>query len=174
MEVRYRTDHCIKSADIPRMHALLFHRRRLRRTVWVMLGVWVFAFCAGVANACMLVPHGSAEYGVLAASPSQSAAQTHHAGALSDRGQRGHDEAVAQSGQEQGAGKDSCLKFCDDESSALSKNKTTAIDVGQSLLVLVAPWSPMVPSRILGTKLPFQRPTAQGPPLVIRFLRLTL
>jgi hypothetical protein len=156
------------------MHALSFHRRRLRRTVWVTLGAWVFAFCAGVANACMLAPHGSAEHGVVAASPSRADAQPHRASASSVGGQRGHDETVAQQGQEQGAGKDSCLKFCDDESSALSKNKTTAFDLGQPLLVVVAPWSPMVPSRTLGTKLSLQRPTAQGPPLAIRFLRLTL
>jgi len=156
------------------MHALPFHRRRLRRTVWATLGAWVFAFCAGVANACMLVPHGSAEHGVLAASPSRADVQTHHASASSVGGQRGHDETVVQQGQEQGAGKDSCLKFCDDESSALSKNKTTVFDLGQPLLVVVEPWSPMVLGHIPGTKLSFQRPTAQGPPLAIRFLRLTL
>lgn len=157
-----------------RVYALSFHRRHLRHTVWATLGAWLFALTAGVVNACMLVPQGSAGHGVLAASSSQSAAQTDHASALREAGQLGHDESVPEPGQVQDAGKVSCLKFCDDESSALSKSTTTALDLGEPLLVAVAPWSPIVQSSILGTKLSLRRPPVHGPPLVIRILRLTL
>jgi len=157
-----------------RVYALSFLRRRLRHTVWVTLGAWLFALTAGVVNACMLVPQGSAGHGVLAALSSQSAAQTDHASALREAGQLGHDESVPEPGQVQDAGEVSCLKFCDDESSALSKRKTSALDLGEPHLVAVAPGSPIVQSRILGTKRSLLRPAVHGPPMAICFLRLTL
>lgn len=156
------------------MHALHFHRRRLRHTVRVTLVAWLFALCAGVVNACMLTPQGSGGPGVFAPSPLPSAARAEHASASKDAGHRGHDDPVAGHGHEQDAGKDGCLKFCDDESSALSKNKIPVPDPGVPLLVSMAPWSPIVPNAGLGTRLSRGRPTSQGPPLVIRFLRLTL
>lgn len=42
------------------MHALGFHRRRLRRTVWLTAMAWCFALFSGVVNACLLAPAGAA------------------------------------------------------------------------------------------------------------------
>lgn len=39
-----------------------FCRRTMRTTAWVVLGVWLFALAAGMANACLLEPPGPNEH----------------------------------------------------------------------------------------------------------------
>ncbi|MDO8420302.1 MAG: hypothetical protein Q7S90_09715 [Rubrivivax sp.] len=157
------------------MRAVHFDRQGLRRTVWGTLVAWLLALSAGVVNACMLTPQGT--LGGDAASALRYAAHTETS---SRSGEVVHGNVVDSSprlGQGQGQGqdvaKDSCLKFCDDESSALSAGKIPALDPGVPLLAAIAPWSSSVPNTFVGTRLSLQRPPAQGPPLVIRLLRLT-
>ncbi len=151
--------------------------RRLRRTVWAMLLFWLFATVAGVVNACMLTPTGPAERSVVRAGITtldlQADAGT---GAHTDADPGGHHEQVASvpsHGHDGSSGKVSCLKFCDDESSALTKGKLPA-DLGVSLLTVLVPWNSAAAIGSVASQKSLERPDSQGPPLVIRFPRLTL
>jgi hypothetical protein len=154
-----------------------FDRRRLRRTAWATLAVWLFALMAGVVNACVLTPSGSAERAVWQVSRVDMAMHDAHAGTRPD-GKDGsrHDqgESVAHQGHGQDSGKVSCLKFCDDESSAIAKVKLPVIDLGSSLLIVVELWNTIAATSRVGVRQSLERPGSHGPPLVIRFLRLTL
>lgn len=144
------------------------HSCHQRHTVWLMVGVWLLALTAGVVNACLLNMPNTATRGLIAGSPaahlSQGVADTER----QDSGLLAHHQ------HEQNGVNDSCLKFCDDESSALSKGDTSSTpDAGAVLVAAVQLPGAAVPVSHLGTGLSL-RPTAQGPPLVIRLLRLTL
>jgi hypothetical protein len=134
----------------------------------VTLLAWLFALTAGVVNACVLSIPSVATLGSFAEShlahSSQAVADAEHR----DRG------SVAHHKHGQNSANDSCLKFCDDESSALSKSSTSAMDPGVPLATAVELPNAVVPISNVGTHLSLQRPTAQGPPLLIRLLRLTL
>lgn len=161
-------------AHIHSMSAFQFDRRQLRRTAWATLVVWVLAMAAGVVNACALTPAGSVDraigqVGVLAhdehaSTPALSAIESHHEQA----------ETVGHHEHGQDPGKGSCLKFCDDESSAIAKVKLPVVDLSATLLTAAAPWSAIVAVGGAGFRQSLERPGPQGPPLVIRFLRLTL
>jgi hypothetical protein len=133
-----------------------------------MLFAWLFGLTAGVVNACALNQPNAPARGVVVQSHAAHAA---HAGA-----DTGHhvDGPVAHHEHEQNSSSDSCLKFCDDESSALSKGNTAAQD--QVVLLVAATLWPVavVPVPEVGAEPSSARPSAQGPPLVIRFLRLAL
>lgn len=154
-----------------------FFARRLRRTVWAMLVFWLFATVAGVVNACVLTPTGPVERSVVRAGITtldpQADAGT---GAHTDTDPGGHHEQVASvpsHGHDGQSGKVSCLKFCDDESSALTKGKLP-VDLGVSLLTVLEPWNSAAAIGSVASQKSLERPDSQGPPLVIRFLRLTL
>lgn len=161
-------------AHIHSMSAFHFDRRQLRRTAWATLMVWVLAMAAGVVNACALTPSGSVErttqqVGIVVHDahvgvPSSSAIDSHHEPS----------ETVGHHEHEQDSGKGSCLKFCDDESSAIAKVKLPVVDLSATLLTVAAPWSAIVAVGGAGFRQSLERPGSQGPPLVIRFLRLTL
>ena len=150
------------------MLAFRNHNRYLRQTVWVTLLAWLFALTAGVVNACMLSGPGAATRELVA-----ELRPAHSAKATADAEHHGHSLAVDRE-HEQVNTNHSCLKFCDDESSALSKGSATALDLGV-VLAATAQWPrAVVPSTNVGTVLSPHWPTALGPPLVIRLLRLTL
>ena len=150
------------------MIAFRNHRRRLRQTAWVTLLAWVFALTTGVVNACVLSAPSAAIRGTAAESHATSSS---HAVA----GTEHHDQGLAAYHKhEQDNGNGSCQKFCDDESSALSKANPSALDAGAALVATVGWVVAIVPITNVGTTLSPQRPSAQGPPLVIRLLRLTL
>ena len=67
-----------------------------------------------------------------------------------------------------------CLKFCADESSALAKSKSYGADMVAALVDLRVERRLAVPAVKTHSGLLPEPPRAQGPPLVIRFLRLTL
>jgi len=156
------------------MSAFHFNRRQLRRTAWATLMVWVLAMAAGVVNACALTPSGSVEHttqqiGILVHDehvgvPSSSAIESHHE----------QSETVGHHEHGQDSGKGSCLKFCDDESSAIAKVKLPVVDLSATLLTAAEPWNAVVAAGDAGFQLSLERPKSPGPPLVIRFLRLTL
>lgn len=161
-------------AHIHSMSAFHFDRRQLRRTAWATLVVWMLAMAAGVVNACALTPSGSEERATVqggivvheahVVAPSSSAIESHH---LQSETGGHHDHG-------QDSGKGSCLKFCDDESSAIAKVKLPVVDLSATLLTAAAPWSAFVAVGGAAFRQSLQRPGSQGPPLVIRFLRLTL
>lgn len=144
------------------MPAFQFDRRRLCRTVWATLVVWLFALAAGVVNACVLTPAGPAEHDTDAVTAARH-------GSRLDPG-----EPVAHLGYGQDAGKTSCLKFCDDESSAIAKVKLPVVDLESSLLTVLKPWNATAATGSVEFRPSLEQPGSQGPPLVIRFLRLTL
>jgi hypothetical protein len=132
--------------------------RRLRRLVWMTLVGWVFALAAGVANACLLnLRDGSVDHA------GWVEVMAHH-----DRGAGVADEP------KDDAGKVTCLKFCHDESSALSKSKPYSADLALAVLQLREVYGVVAPVTGFESALSARLPTAQGPPLVIRFLRLAL
>lgn len=156
--------------------SLQFHRRYLRRIIWVMLVGWLWALTAGMVNACALAPSGaaghdatfiqlSAAYGV------DHAGTKDHPKPAKHQGQGGH---VGDPGHEQDADKASCLKACDDGSSALSKGTALPLDPGTLAIAVVSAWCPEVSASDATTWLAPQRPSDQRLPLTIRFQRLTL
>ncbi len=149
-------------ADRVVMLSMTFHPRRLRFTVRVTLLAWVLALLAGMVNACQLQPRGTGTSGSIAAT------QEHRAEHDDGHGRAGnHDPAVDPS-------KAGCLKFCDDESSALAKGKSALPDLPAPAMLASADWRPAMPVANATTWRSVERPASQGPPLVIRFLRLTI
>jgi hypothetical protein len=158
------------------MPALQFDRRRLRRTTCATLLVWLFALTAGVFNACALAPAGAT--GRLGQVWQLGAAvQDLDAGALTAAGhgtQDHHDHPAAHHGHGSDSGKVNCLQFCNDESSAIAKVPLPVTDLGLGLPTLVEPWHAIAAAGSVGFRQSPERPGSRGPPLVIRFLRLTL
>ncbi|MBI3367799.1 MAG: hypothetical protein HY021_04945 [Burkholderiales bacterium] len=162
------------------MPAFHFDRRRLRRATWATLLVWLFALAAGVVNACALTPRGAVDgvdpqAGIVvhdkhASKPTAAGHPCHHA-QVDEVDHHGHGHGH---GHGQDSGKVSCLKFCDDECSAIAKVKLPVVGLGSTLLTVAEPWSAIVAAACAGVRHSPGRPSAQGPPLVIRFLRLTL
>ena len=153
------------------MTLLRFDHQNLRRSVWVTLVACLWAFSAGVVNACQLNSSGPTGSEHVAASHCASAAAGEM---LAHTASTAHDAPAANNHQGADAGKDVCLKFCDDESAALVKVNAMQSDLaGQALVVGVA-WTPIssMPGPI--SRRTFEQARSQGPPLVIRFLRLTL
>lgn len=161
------------------MRAFRVPIRQMRQLVWLTLLAWLFALAAGVANACVLGLSGpvlpSAEAAV------QGRAAHHGADDYAQDSATPHEQELAQEqeqelqqDQEQDPGKTTCLKFCDDESTALSKSKTYGAEPLMALVELRDSRGMAVPVKRIGRGVSLQRPVAPGPPLAIRFLRLTL
>ncbi len=155
------------------MLTLTFNRRQLRRTACMTLLAWALALLSGVVNACLLQPHSQ----TASASSATSSPELSDAGlidlTIAHVEQKHHDSHQAGQGDHD-AGKAGCLKFCSDEFSTLAKGKVTQADPPNSMVVAVVAWPsvallPMGTLRRLG-----ERPASPGPPLVIRFLRLTI
>ena len=147
------------------MNAFRDSKRRLRHAVWLTLLTWSFALASGVVNACVLsLPERATE----GSTPALHSAEAMHAGSLEGIGAHAADDHGGTSG------KDTCRKFCDDGSSALGKSKTYGADVLAALIDSRAERHLAVPAVKLNSGLLPGPPRAQGPPLVIRFLRLTL
>ena len=157
------------------------HRRQLRHFVWVALFAWVFALAAGVAHACVVAlpasapaghenhrhVHESVDHGLA------PAALADHAGGHKSEHKSEHTSGHPDQSQIDPA-KTSCLKFCDDEASALSKSGSPWFDLAAAdvlmggLSIRLAPLADALDRRSLANH------RAHGPPLVIRLLRLTL
>jgi hypothetical protein len=153
------------------MRALRFHRRHLRRTVWLTTVAWCFALFSGVVNACLLTPAGPARLEAALHEVAHAATQAQPADHAFPAGHGAHD---ALPGAEHGAGTEGCLKFCDDGSTALSKSTVSAVDPGVAMGAAFAAWNPRLTDGRSASRQWSHGPTATGPALVIRFLRLTL
>jgi hypothetical protein len=90
--------------------------RSMRHITWMILMVWIFAWGAGVANACLLsTPTESAQ---------SSLSAVHHGGSIV----HGHQKKPSDSGT---AG---CLKFCDEPRLVITKLDQTMGDGGAVML----------------------------------------
>lgn len=152
------------------MQLLCIHRRSSRRIVWSMLLAWVFALGAGVVNACVLTPNRAVQHAV--------GTHEHHKIWVQDVsivpiGQL-DDGSADVDAERQSPSHDACLKYCDDESTALSKSNVAAADPSLPVGALLAWWSPVAHVAHIGLWLPREHHAVPEPPLVIRFLRLTL
>jgi hypothetical protein len=151
-----------------------FHQRAKRRIVWATLVAWVLALLAGVANACLLQDHdfripapaASAHEGVLGRD--MNAAIPFHV----EHGNQ--DGAPLNVDDSRDAAKAVCVKFCDDESSTIAKVQTLQLDLPGPLLLARIDWQTELPVATVAMRRVAERPASQGPPLVIRFLRLTI
>jgi hypothetical protein len=140
-----------------------FTRRQLRRTVCVTLFAWLFALLSGAVNACLIQPSATdlarSKVSLVdplvgeVAGPGQSTRQTqptqHHAddehgGLVDDLGEAG------------------CLKFCADESSALSKSESYGADMVAALVDLHVAGRLAVPVVKTDSSLLHEPPRAQG------------
>jgi len=157
------------------MLSLPFARRQWRRTAYVTLFAWLFALLSGAVNACLIQPSatdlarsnvplvdpfvgevGGPGQSTRQTQPTQHHADDEHGGPVDDLGEAG------------------CLKFYTDESSALAKSKSYGADMVAALVDLHVAGRLAVPVVKTDSSLRQEPPRAQGPPLVIRFLRLTL
>ena len=152
--------------------------RRLRHIVWLTLMAWLLALSAGVVNACVLgLPDAAvsgvesddrrepAWHGSSAFLPKPDALAEFHEHWTTAHGQDDHGQDI---------GKDPCRKFCSDESTALPKAKSCDSDL---IVVPVADASwHFASAATMSVSSGVIRGAAHlaWPPLVIRFLRLTL
>lgn len=132
-----------------------------RQLAALMLFVWLFALAAGIVNACAL-----------------GQAPGRHANlALSEPAEHGHEHAGADDSAPVPA--PACLKFCDDERSTLNlpvKDPGSAADLlspPQQLQPTLLAWTS---GEGLAPLAPLAQPPYRetGPPIPIRFLRLTI
>ena len=160
------------------MPTLTFNRRHLRRTACVTLLAWALALLSGVVNACLLQPHRQAA----SASSATSSPGLADAGLIDSTvvyvEHSHHDNHQARQDDRGGTTKDAgqagCLKFCSDESSTLAKGKFTQADLPNPVVVAVVVWPSKAPLPMGTLRRSAERPASPGPPLVIRFLRLTI
>jgi len=152
-----------------------FNRRQLRLTACVALFAWLFALVSGVANACLTQPYARAEFGAIssqtnpgvggAAGPMEVQVQhvLHHDATVAEQEEHGSHSAKA-----------GCLKFCADQSSAVTKSTTPQAETGDPFVVATMQWRSAAPVVAASRWWHFDRPTSVGPPLFIRLLRLTI
>lgn len=149
------------------------HRRQLRHFVWMALFAWVFALAAGAANACLVTLPDSV--------PAEHQNHRHVHESMGP----GHAPAVLADHADEHSGghphpaqidpaKTSCLKFCDDEASALVKSGSPWFDWAPADALLGGLHIQPAPLADARERLSLASRHAQGPPLVIRLLRLTL
>ncbi|MEI2677417.1 MAG: hypothetical protein V9G29_05880 [Burkholderiaceae bacterium] len=156
------------------MHALNFHRRRLHRIVWLTLTVWVFAFSSGVVNACLSAPLLGQRSGLVQPISTGTTAHDVHEPAADHRSPAQPDSATTQNPHDRSPASDNCQSFCDDEASALLKSLSSLAELPVLLIGALDRWPPVAQSTLAAARWTHWQTAAQGPPLVIRFLRLTL
>ena len=156
------------------MLSLPFQRRHLRSTAVLTLLAWVLALLAGVVNACQLQNYTPGIHAPGVYTQGDIAEHGLHAGqALHVKG-GDHDVAGGQKGPSD-PGKAGCLKFCDDESLSVAQSKASQADLVGMVTVARIDWLAVMPDTTGASWWrQIERPVSQGPPLFIRFLRLTI
>lgn len=145
-------------------------RRHLRRTTVLTLLAWVLALLAGVVNACQLQPYAPGALAQVSDSNSPSAVREMHVA------QKAHADhaALASHEHQSDTGKAGCLKFCDESSTTVTPAKTAPTDLFGMPAVASIDWAAAAPDSVCAPWRRVEQPVCQGPPLFIRFLRLTI
>lgn len=156
------------------MHVLSLHRRRLHRIVWLILTAWVFALLCGVIHACLLTSSPELRSGLVQLISIEAAAHDLHKLTSEHRSPAELGPASNQTPDDRSAASDSCEKFCNNEASSLSKNLSSPAELPVSLVVVSDRWPQVVQSIFSTARWTHWQASAHGPPLVFRFLRLTL
>lgn len=139
----------------------------LRRLCGLVLLAWLFGVLSGTVNACVLADQTPDQ------SPSAPTKQQHHH-AHAHGHEAAHEHEHTQPVDHQADEHVLCHKFCKDQSLTLPHHKGLgAQDFSPALIALSGPVLPPEPA-IPPTARWMDGPQAQGPPLVIRLLRLTL
>ena len=155
------------------MPGSLSTRRQLRLTACVALFAWMFALLSGAVNACLIQPNPQSEPGSISSQVDPVAGKA--AGTVAQQVQHGHPQGDDEpDGFGNHSSKAGCLKFCADESSAVTKNKSAQADLPGLIAVASLQWPPAVPGLVAAPWLAAERPASGGTPLFIRLLRLTI
>jgi len=140
-----------------------------RRLAATMLFVWIFALLAGIANACAL---GEAHGGFAP----QTSPEHQHADVADAHNHA--DAPLHKSAPSSGTPSPACQKFCDDERSTLNLPVKALGDTADMLPLLLL--QPTTLAWTSGDDPDVDAPDARlpvretGPPISIRFLRLTI
>ncbi len=157
------------------MTTLPFTRRHLRRSACVTLFAWLFALLSGAVNACLIQPSATdlvrSNLSLVGPVVGEVAGPGQAARLIEDAQHRAGDE---HGGPLDDLGEAGCLKFCADESSAVAKSKAAQADLPGPFFVSRVDWQPASPVADAAPWRSVDRPAAQGPPLFIRLLRLTI
>ncbi|HEX5355987.1 MAG TPA: hypothetical protein VFW93_07205 [Aquabacterium sp.] len=145
----------------------------LRRLCGLVLLAWLFGALSGTVNACMLAEPASdapaAHHHHEEQGPEHDHEHEHGSAAL-----HAHADEQAQRPDHQADNHVLCHKFCKDQSLTLPHHKgLDEQDFSPTLIALSGPVLPPTPALPPTTRW-MEGPQAQGPPLVIRLLRLTL
>ena len=137
-----------------------------------MLFVWLFALASGVANACLLGPHGVADHGSalshLSASGTTTAFAEDHTQGLA------HDDGDSDSNLGYGPAKDSCLRACDEGSQSLLKHAYRFDFADPRLPLVAAAWAAEMHLAPASRRPRDFRLPERGPPIRVLFSRLAL
>jgi hypothetical protein len=82
--------------------------------------------------------------------------------------------ALASHEHQSDTGKAGCLKFCDESSTTVTPAKTAPTDLVGMPAVASIDWAAAAPDSVCAPWRRVEQPVCQGPPLFIRFLRLTI
>ena len=145
------------------------NRRSKRNIAFVVLLVWLFAAASSIANACVLkVKARETHAQVVTTEPFEAAhaysASADHAPAFAD-----HD------GDELDISKAPCLKVCDEGTKLLIKQQAS-LDLGDpgSAVHVSVLWTMVIPIATIPSQREGLQSAAHGPPLRVRYSRLTL
>ena len=140
--------------------------RSTRRTAGAALAVWLFAFGAGLANACLLQEKGSHVHGASTTDSVPARAAPVSAGLI---------EAVSDHDHDHGAGiaKGACLKVCGDQAQSIVK-PAFSVDSHDLAPAVRFNWTPPVAALATDAPLPRRATVILGPPARTRFSRLAL
>ncbi len=137
--------------------------RTTRAIAWMVLGVWLFALAAGMANACLLE----------SPEPHHHASGYEHGNGHSHGGHEGAHEKHEEGSQD--LSKAPCLKLCGEvNQSAIQKTPTFAFDLIGLPSPSYAAWepAPALALRAIPLRSPQQAPSQ--PPAWLLFARLAL
>lgn len=160
----HREIHCIMKP--------FFSHRTIRFTATMVLLVWLLALGTGFANAC-LVQEDHARHGHLSHQDADLPQTMLHGVADKHASTGGHSEGLAHDTQSEN---ETCQNFCAIEQSGLIKQPDPASAHPDTVLMSAAMWRLMPASA--GHAVPMAAapdvPGWCGPPIFIRFLRLTI
>ena len=144
---------------------LFSNKRTKRNTLWVVLVLWAFALTSGVANACLLESQVMHPHAVATESQSMPVMLSKHLAETAE-----HERTNSIDGA-----KDSCQKFCSDESKYLKKQYlgVDQLSVGLAPVVIVL-WNLAELDRFAAAQREGIEPLPLTLPLRLRYSRLAL